>query len=161
MIDLRKRLKQVLQKYGHHVIYIRRDTRFHCHCYVERSGEPTADCPNCFGTGYEVSAERILVRRSIASIPETLAGANSINQAGRFSPKSYTYYFEHNFHPKESDLILEVVWDVNNIPRQVKEKMLVSASDPQLGYKGRIEFYQVACRYDVKGDSDDKALSKY
>lgn len=160
MINIRKKIKETLQKYGHYIVYIRRDERFRCSCYIERSGEATADCPLCFGTGFVVNVEKVLVRRTISSIPETLVGANQLNQAGLVSPKAYTYYFEHDMKPKKNDLILEVIWDTNGIPRYVKEKMLVSAVDEQLGYKGRVEFYQVYCRYDQKGVNDDKALTE-
>lgn len=160
MINIRKKIKETLDKYGHYVVYIRRDERFRCECYVERSGESKADCPKCFGTGFVVSVEKVLTRRTISSVPETLIGVNQLNQAGRVAPKAYTYYFEHDIVPKQSDLILEVIWDANGIPRYVKEKMLVSAVDGQLGYKGRVEFYQVYCRSDLKGENDDKALTE-
>lgn len=160
MINIRKKFKETLQKYGHHIVYIRRDERFRCSCYIERSGEATADCPLCFGTSFVVNVEKVLVRRTISSIPETLAGANQLNQAGLVSPKAYTYYFEYDIKPKKSDLILEVIWDTNGVPRYIKEKMLVSAVDEQLGYKGRVEFSQVYCRFDQKGEHDDKALSE-
>jgi hypothetical protein len=161
MINIRKKIKDTLTKYGHHIVYIRRDERFRCTCYVERSGESEADCPLCFGTGFKVSPEKVLVRRTISSIPETLAGTNTVQQAGSLAAKAYTYYFEHDIKPKQSDIILEVIWDNNGIPRYIKEKMFVTSTVEQLGYKGRIEFYQVYCRYDKKGVHDDAALSKH
>lgn len=161
MIDIRKRIKQLLDDYSHNIVYIRRNERFHCDCYVERSGESSKECPKCFGTGFEVTIEKHRTRRKIASVPETLIGVNQLQPIGTSAPKAYVYYFEHDVNPVEKDLILEVIWDNNGVPRYIKNKSLISASDPQLGYKGRTEFYQVYCRYDQKGDSDDQALSKH
>lgn len=159
MVDFRKKLKDVLDKYGHYIVYIRCDKRFRCPCFIERSGEPHSDCPMCFGTGYKVQIEKIRTRRKISSVPESLIGVNRLQSTGTMAPKSYTYYYEHYVQPKESDLILEVLWDKEGVPRHIKNKYLVSAVDPQLGYKGRVEFYQVYCRFDRKGDHDDNSLS--
>lgn len=160
MIDLRKRLKEFLDLYAHDIIYIRRDTRFRCECYVERSGETAPDCPKCFGTGYVVQIEKQRTRRNIGTVPESLVGINQLAQVGRFVPKAYVYYLEHNVKPEENDLILEVIWDINGVPRLIKEKHVISAAEQKLGYKGRVEFYQVYARYDQKGANDDKALTE-
>lgn len=161
MINIRQRIKELLEKYGHDIVYIRRDERFHCECYVERSGEADPNCPKCFGTGYEVSIEKQRTRRAIASVPETLIGVNQLQPIGSLAPKAYVYYFEHFVNPTENDLILEVIWDVNGIPRHIKNKYLISATDAQLGFKGRTEFHQIYCRFDQKGDNDDQALSQH
>jgi len=161
MIDIRKEIAKLFDQYAHNIVYIRRDERFRCECYVERSGEPLPHCFKCFGTGHIVQIERVRARRKIATVPETLIGVNQMHPAGTLAPKSYIYYFEHNIHPKVNDLILEVIWDVKGIPRYIKEKHLISTIEPKLGYKGRVEFYQVYCRYDQKGVNDDKALTKY
>lgn len=161
MIDIRKRIKGLLDEYSHNIVYIQRDERFHCECYIERSGEPMANCPKCFGTGFVVVVKRIRTRRQIATIPESLVGTNSLHEPGSLAPKAYVYYFEHMISPKVDDLILEVIWDINGVPRHVKDKYVISAVDSQLGYKGRIEFHQVYCRFDQKGDHDDKALTEH
>lgn len=160
MINVRKELAALFDQYAHNIVYIRRDERFHCECYVERSGEPSPSCPKCFGTGYAVQIEKIRTRRNISSIPETLVGLNGLSQAGRFSPTAYVYYLEHTVKPMVSDMILEVIWDTNGVPRYIKEKHLISAVEPKFGFKGRTEFYQVYCRYDQKGVNDDKALTQ-
>jgi hypothetical protein len=161
MINIRKEIAKLFDNYAHNVVYIRRDERFRCECYVERSGEPLPTCSKCFGTGYVVQIEKVRTRRKIATVPETLIGVNQLQQAGSMAPKSYVYYFEHDVKPKVNDLILEVIWDVNGIPRYIKEKHVISTVDPKLGYKGRIEFYQVYCRYHPKGVNDDKALTEH
>lgn len=160
MIDVRKRIKGLLDEYGHDIIYIRRDTRFRCECYVERSGESSPECPLCYGTGYVVEIQKKRARRQVSTVPETLVGVNQTHKAGRFTPMTYTYYLEHFDEPKEEDLILEVIWDVSGVPRFIKEKLIISAAPPQFGYKGRVEFYQVYARYDQKGVHDDTALTE-
>ena len=160
-IDIRKRIKGLLDEYSHNIVYIRRDTRFHCECFVERSGEPNPNCPKCFGTGYVVTVEKVRTRRKISSVPETLIGVNQLQQTGTIAPNSYTYYFEHDKNPVVDDLILEVIWDTQGVPRYIKDKYLISAINPMLGYKGRVEFFQVYCRFDQKGAQDDAALSEY
>lgn len=161
MINIRKRISKLLDEYGHNVVYIRRDERFRCSCYIERSGEPKPDCPKCFGTGNVVQVEKVKTRRTISSVPETLIGLNKIQEPGIVVPKAYTYYLEHDVIPKDNDYILEVIWDVNGVPRYIKEKHLISAVEPEYGYKGRVEFYQVYSRFDIKGVNDDSALSKH
>lgn len=161
MIDVRKRISSLLDKYAHNIVYIRRDVRFRCECYVERSGEPMPSCDKCFGTGYVVQVEKARTRRNVSAVPETLIGMNQMLQAGTTIPKAYVYYFEHDIKPTESDLILEVIWDTNGVPRYIKEKHLISAVEPKYGYKGRTEFYQVYCRYDQKGVNDDNALTEH
>ncbi len=161
MVDIRKEIKKTLEKYGHDIVYVRRDKRFRCECFVERSGEPKADCSICFGTGYIVKLEKRKTRRKISSVPETLIGLNRLQQAGSVIPKAYVYYLQHTDTPEEDDLILEVIWDKKGIPRHIKDKYRISAVDPQLGEEGRVEFFQVYCKFDQKGDHDDAALTKH
>lgn len=160
-MNIRKTIHDILTTYGHYVVYVRRDTRFRCPCYIERSGEATVDCPLCFGTSYHVEISKLRTRRTISSVPETLIGVNKMMQAGRVAPTAYVYYFEHHTNPVENDLILEVVWDETGKPIRITNKLLVSAIDPLLGYKGRIEFYQVYGRFDLKGGHDDDTLYQH
>ncbi len=161
MIDIRKEIEKTLAKYGHDIVYVRSDKKFRCECFVERSGEPRPDCSICFGTGYVVELEKKKTRRKIASVPETLIGLNKIHPSGSVVPKAYVYYFKYFESPKEDDLILEVIWDKKGIPRHIKNKYRISVVDEQLGDSGRVEFYQVYCRFDQKGDHDDTALTKH
>jgi hypothetical protein len=161
MINIRKKLKKFFDEYSHNVIYVRRDERFRCVCYIERSGEPTPNCPICFGTSYVVQIEKKRTRRNISAIPETLIGANRLQQAGRIASTAYIYYFEHDVKPAINDLVLDVIWDINGVPRRIEQKHLISAVEPKLGYKGRVEFYQVYARYDQKGANDDNALTEH
>lgn len=160
MINIRKRVSGLLDEYSHNIVYVRRNKKFRCECYVERSGEPLRTCSKCFGTGYAVKINRYRTRRNISSVPETLIGINQLRPYGSIVPKAYVYYFEHEAKPKADDLILEVIWDKSGVPVHIKEKLLISAVEPKKGYKGRIEFYQVYCRYDQKGENDDNALTE-
>lgn len=160
-MDIRKSLKSILQQYGHDVVYIERDRRFRCSCYSERSGESAdPNCPKCFGTSFYVTFRKVKVRRTISSIPETLIGANKLTEEGNVTLKAYVYYMEYDAYPKEGDLILEVDWK-NGVPVNIKEKLFISVVEPKLGDQGRVEFYQVYCRYTPKGANDDDALSTY
>lgn len=158
MRDLRKDLSNLFDKYAHNIIFIRRDLRFHCECYVERSGESKADCPRCFGTGHQVRIEKHRTRRVINAIPETLSGAQASSGLGKITPKAYKYYLEHFVEPKDGDMILEVEW-VNQMPARIIQKNLISVAEPKQGFEGRVEFYQVYCKYDPKGVNDDEALT--
>jgi hypothetical protein len=161
MINVRKRISQLFDEYSHNVVYVRRDPRFRCECYVERSGEPSPSCSKCFGTGNVVTIERVRARRKVATIASSLPTANENAQAGNMTPTGYTYYFEYDVKPIANDLILEVIWDVNGVPRYIKEKYSISVAEPKFGYKGRVEFYQVYVQVDQKGANDDTALTEY
>lgn len=157
-IDIRELLASFLEEYGHDIVYVRRDTRFHCSCYSDRSKEAQPNCPKCFGTGYHVTLETYKARRQISSIPETHVGARELHGAGSVTVKGYTYYLEYKAFPKSGDLILEVEWD-ENIPKKIIEKFEISIAEELKGKNGRIEFYQVYCRTDLKGGRDNEALS--
>lgn len=161
MIDIRKQVKELFDQYAHEIVYIRRDEKFRCECYIERSGEPSPSCSKCFGTSYVVQIEKQRTRRNVASIPESMAGASNLQQTGNIAPSAFVYYFEYGVVPKVNDYLLEVIWDAKGVPRHVKEKHLISTVEPKFGYKGRTEFYQVYVRFDKKGVNDDKALSEH
>lgn len=157
-MDLRKSLSNIMDEYSHKAIYIRTDKRFRCSCYIERSGEGWPECPYCFGTTYRVSIQTIRCRRDVKTLPETLMGQRKQKGTGLSSAMTFTYYMEHNVQPKAGDLVLEVEW-VNGMPMNVLEKNEISSVNAQLGTKGRIEFYQVYCKYSPKGANDNDALS--
>jgi hypothetical protein len=161
MRDLREDFKKLFDQYSHNVVYIRRDTRFRCDCYSERSGEARSDCPKCFGTSYVVLIEKQRTRRNIVSVPETNINVRRSTEFGILTPKAYTYYFEHHVNPSDGDLILEVEWDSNGLPVRILQKHLISVAEPKFGLNGRVEFWQVYCKYDQKGVKDDEALTKY
>ncbi|QHW35665.1 hypothetical protein GZH47_32730 (plasmid) [Paenibacillus rhizovicinus] len=160
MRDLRADIKDILEKYGHKVVYVRQDKRFRCDCYSERSGEPMADCPKCFGTTYKVSIRSCLTRRKVSVVPETLPGARRVSPLGNIAATTYKYYMEHDVAPQPGDLILEVEWDGEK-PATITEKLYVSVPDPLRGDTGRIEFWQVYVRLDWKGDNDDATLTEH
>lgn len=160
MINLREELARLFDEYSHNIVYVRRDERFRCDCYNERSGEPSADCHKCFGTGYAVQLEKVRTRRNISAVPETLIGTNKLKEVGNLAPTAYVYYLEHDVQPKQDDYILEVIWSSKGMPLHIKEKHLISAVEPKFGYQGRVEFYQVYARFDIKGEQDDTALTK-
>lgn len=158
-IDIRKELSKFLDDYGYPIIYVRRDLRFRCSCYSERSGESSnPNCPKCFGTSYAVQVERIRSRRSASQIPETKAGARNSGDGGEIHVSAYVYYMEYNIEPKTGDLIMEVEWN-NNLPSKIKEKLEISIAEPKEGYQGRIEFYQVYCRTHWLGVNDNDTLT--
>jgi hypothetical protein len=159
MRDLRKDMTEILNKYGHQIVYIRQDKRFRCDCYSERSGEARADCPKCFGTTYKVKIEKHLTRRKVSTVPETLPGVRKTSGGGMVVPTTYQYYLLYDVEPQRGDLILEVEWQ-DDIPRAIKEKLAISLPDPKQGATGRIEFWQVYVRTDWKGAEDNAALTQ-
>jgi hypothetical protein len=158
MRDLRQDISRLFDQASHNIVYVRRDLRFRCTCYSERSGEARSDCPICFGTSYHVKIEKHRARRHPNSVPLTLSGVNQETPAGNLIPKAYVYYLEHTAQATENDLILEVEWE-GDIPKRIKEKYKISIADAKLGTGGRVEFYQVYTRLEYKGANDDAALS--
>jgi hypothetical protein len=158
MRDLRKDLAKLFDTVSYPIIYVRRDLRFRCECYSERSGESRADCPRCFGTSYHVTIEKHRTRRHPNAVPLSLSGVNQLAPAGMLLPKAYIYYFEYQVNAQDSDLILEVEWDDQENPVSIKEKQMISLSEPKTGFEGRVEFYHVYTRMDMKGVNDDTAL---
>lgn len=147
-MDIRKDFSNVLDKYGYDVIYVRRDKRFHCECFSERSGGlAQSDCPKCFGTGYVIGIEKVRTRRKISSVPESLVRARKNFEVGFIPSKAFVFYMEHDIHPAEGDLVLEVEWN-DGIPIRIINKNVISIADPQYGDQGRIEFYQVYSRFE-------------
>ncbi|CDQ41817.1 hypothetical protein [Virgibacillus salexigens] len=158
-MDIRKDLRNVLDKYGYDAIYIRRDKRFRCECYSERSGgQSRTDCPNCFGTGFVTNIEKVRTRRTISSVPESLVRARKNFEIGNLSAKAYVYYLEHDINPKEGDLLIEAEWK-NGVPLSILEKNVISIADPQRGNKGRTEFYQIYSYFEPVRESDQNAIS--
>jgi len=158
--DLRADLSKLFDQYAHDIVYVRRDTRFRCTCYSERSGEATSDCPKCFGTSYVVTLQKARTRRKISAVPESLPNNNMSATFGNVVPKQYVYYFEYDVSPKENDLILEVVWE-KNIPARIMQKHMISVANPLYGLGGRVEFWTVYVKYEMGEAGDDAALTKY
>lgn len=158
-MDIREAFDSFIEKYGHDVIYVRRDLKFRCNCYVERSGEHQSICNKCLGTGYDVQIERVRVRRNIVTVPESLVGLQTHAQQGVFTPKAYVYYISEKIQPKDTDLILEVEWSALKKPKRIIQRHVISVAEPKQGDQGRVEFYQVYCKYEGKGDSDDQTIS--
>ncbi len=157
MRDLRADMKKTMDAYSHNVVYVRRNLKFRCSCYSERSGEAAKGCPKCFGTSYIVRPEKIRGRRSLNSVPESLSGVKQAVGYGTMYPKQYVYYFEHMVQPKEGDLIFEVVWDESGKkPVRIVQRHVVSVAEPLFGDKGRTEFWTVYVKYD-QGEAEDYA----
>jgi|SRR5579875_466171 len=153
MVDIRKKFIETLQKWGHYVIYIRRDLRFRCPCFIERSGEASEHCPKCFGTGYRVTIEKHLTRQHPNSVPLSLSGLDRSTPYGNIVPNANVYYFDYTVEPKSGDLIIEVDWN-GDTPMNIKFKQLISLSEPKYGQQGRVEYYSCYAKFTPKGDND-------
>ena len=160
MLNIRERFREVLEEYGHTVVYIRADQRFRCSCYNERNGEAKlSGCTKCFGIGYKTTIEQVLTRRTPLSMPETLVAVRRGTSPGNLVVAGYTYYMEHTVIPKSGDMIYEVIWE-NGKPKRVKEKLLISAVDQKAGVNGRTEFYQVYARTHWLEEGDMDGINK-
>lgn len=158
-MDIQKRFEQVIEKYGHDIVYVRRNLKFHCECYSERSGgADVSKCPKCFGTGYKVSFEKTKVRRKITSVPESLVRARRNFDVGNVATTTYLYYMKKDMKPKQGDIVVEVEWR-NGVPIKIQDKFVISVADPKQGLHGKIEFYEVFVRYETEGAKDKDALT--
>ncbi|WP_067924175.1 hypothetical protein [Alicyclobacillus shizuokensis] len=158
--DIRQIIGQLFDRFSYKIVYVRRNRKFKCTCYSERSGEGDPSCPKCFGTGNVVTIETVRTRRRFQTIPETLPGAGKYTSAGTFSIQAYVYYFEAGTNPQMGDLILEVDWDQDK-PIGVREKLYISTIQTMQEFEGNPAFYQVYARSNWKGDADDIALSEH
>lgn len=158
-MDIRKDFAKVIEKYGHEIIYVRRDLRFTCSCYVERSGgQRSSFCKKCMNTGYVVSFEKRRVRRQSSSVPESLVRSRKIHDIGNVSSSAYIYYMDYKVKPKKGDLILEVEWK-SGLPTQIHDRFEISMTDRMQGDNGRTEFYQVYSKYSTKGEESNGAFT--
>lgn len=153
-MDIRAALDEVIKAYGHYIIYVRRDLKFRCECYSHKNGEANAKCKKCLGTGYAVAFERIKVRSVVAASPSS----EVLVPAGTKVTPTTIYYVPERYHPKDGDLILEVEWD-ESLVKRIRKKHFISVADPKLGLEGRIEFYQVHCKFEEGRESDDKTIA--
>ena len=157
-MDIQKSFDAVIEKYGHDVIYIRRDPRFKCKCYSERSGEADTDCKDCFGLGNPITLEKIRVRHVTETPAETKLELHS--DEGISVPVEYEYFVKKSDAPKNGDLIYEVEFDEKGNAKRVLEKSLISLARPMRGTNGRIEFYQVYVKDRRKDRKDDQTIAE-
>lgn len=159
-MDIQLALNEIIERYGHEIIYIRRDLKFRCECVSNRNGQSDTRCRKCLGTGYAINYERMKVRSRIVDGHEKLSDqAEVVTPKGIKQVKSTVYYVPERFKPKEGDLILEVDWDESGRVKKVRDKHFISIADPKLGIHGRIEFYQVHCKFEEGRESDGKTLA--
>lgn len=159
-MDIRGALNEIIELYGHNVIYVRRDTKFRCECFSSRNGQADARCKKCLGTGYSITYEQIKVRSRIVDGYGNLSDKGEVvAPKGIKQVKSTVYYFPERLHPKEGDLILEVEWTDEGKVKRIRDKHFISISDPKLGVQGRIEFYQVHCKFEESRESDGKTIA--
>lgn len=159
-MNIRKSLEAVLRKYGHDAIYIRRDTRFQCHCYLERNGEADPNCKDCFGLGHPVVLEKIKVRYVVDNNLQRQAELKNNYREGTNVPIQFQYFVKKEVEPKNGDMIYEVKFDSNGKVTRVLNKSFISLAQPMRGSNGRIEFYQVYTRDKRKDRHDDKTVSE-
>lgn len=153
-MHIKQEFDTVINQYGHDVVYVKRDERFRCSCYSERSGGAKANCSKCFGTGFKISLKKIKTRRNQAAIPETMSGATSLESGGIIRSVHYVYYIKSEVTPSHRDLILEVEWKDSKISKII-EKHFVSSAQGKKGEDGLIQFYQVYTREMIAGDYDE------
>ena len=155
MRNIRADIAKLFDQYAHQIVYVRRNEKFRCDCYSERSRESTSPtCLKCLGTSYQINLEKHRVRRSATSLPETKIGSRKQSEVGNLQASGYVYYFEHYSEPKSGDLLFEVEW-LNGVPKTIKEKFEVGLVEPMKGNQGRVEFYQAYVRATQKGGDHD------
>lgn len=159
-MDIKEALNEIIDRYGHEVVYIRRDLKFHCECFSNRNGQADAKCKKCLGTGYAITYERMKVRSRIVDGHDALSDRGEVvSPEGLKYVKSKVYYVPERYVPKEGDLILEVEWSEDGRVNKLIHKHFISIADPKLGLHGRIEFYQVHCKFEESRESDGKTIT--
>jgi hypothetical protein len=137
--DLRKEFNKFISKYGHEIIYIRRDTTLTCRCWndKEKCGNPR--CSICFGTGYKVEISVFKVRGRTLSSDE--ADFFKYDEFGSHTPSENVFFLGYNKNPKSEDIIVEVEWDGAKPVRIMSVNQIV-LPDPKRAKEGRIEFWR-------------------
>jgi len=103
-----KEFENFINNYAHWIIYIRQNLEFPCpDCYSEISNEGSGLCPTCYGTGHVITLERIPVRFRRFSLTHDAGLAQGI-----MSDFDMLVYFKQTAYPKQTDLVLEVEWNV-------------------------------------------------
>jgi hypothetical protein len=143
--DLRKKVADIIEQYGHNIIYVRRIPQLHCKCWVEKTKSANPRCPICLGTGVKIYLEihKVCDR---SSVPDSSSGAALNYEAPGVSHEpSYFFYMLHDVNPGYEDIILDVIWN-GNIPQYLTMPYQVSFPEPFRGQNGRVEYWRVATR---------------
>jgi hypothetical protein len=160
---IKKEVMKLINTYGRYVYYGRRDLKFKCSCYVERSGEASPNCKKCFGTGNPIETEMIKVRSRQASIPISMPNQYKHSDSGNFQHDAKTYYMDCTANPKYGDLIFE--GEEREGKFYYKEIFLISLVDSKetgdldTGINSMPDFFQVAARKIARGGSNDNSIS--
>jgi hypothetical protein len=133
-MDLRKQFKDVLNKYGHKVIYRRYDVGNLSDNYSPTTREGVG------GSRWQYEDEVVLCRHSPASLRGT---------KGQFEGKT-VYYFDNNVKPKVNDVIIEVYGDTSSATPDsevtmmpFKHSLRIVDVEVKRGFNGETVFYTV------------------
>lgn len=146
---------QIIDAHGQLHAYARRDQRFRCECFHERSKEATSHCNNCLGSTHPISIEWIKARHKQGQLPVSLPDAYRTSDAGNWKYEAHVYYVKSEANPVVGDYVLDVL--THNHQKSISRKMLISMVDPKMLGEDII-FYQVYTREIQKGDFDDLAI---
>ena len=151
MIDLRSKVKKLLDNGSHYVLLQRNSKTIHCYCWNEIAQESNPNCPSCMGTGWVSVIERHRTRYDSAIQIEAKPNLSILGGAGRSWIDALTMYFEHFVYPGIDDFVYEVEWDVHNSKKPVKLLRAYRVNDvfTQRGKDGRIEFYSVSVKAEI------------
>ena len=139
--DLREKINEILDKWGHYVLIRRNDKKLHCDCFDYHTQESAVrDCAVCDGEGYVPIIEKVLTRRwGIGDSPDT------IENPGRIARSDRIYYFKHWVNPQVQDVIYEVTWvpnPHNGIPKSIVHVYSIHKAHAARADNGRIEYYR-------------------
>lgn len=139
-IDLREKINEILDKWGHYVLIRRNNKKLHCDCFDFHTQESAVrDCAICDGEGYVPTIEKVLTRRW-----ENDKSGVSIENPGRIARGGKVFYFKHWVHPDVQDIIYEVTWvpnPHNGVPKNIVDIYSIHHAHANRADNGRIEYY--------------------
>lgn len=148
-INLRHDAKLLTDEFGINVLYIRNCKFVRCTCFNDLNKEGDPDCKLCMGTGHFASIQKI---KAIESSNSAYSSENSLasTNIGASNQKREIYYLQHQYNPKERDMILKVAWDKDGYPVDILQVLEITNVYEMRGDKGRVELN--GCLIDSRTD---------
>ena len=148
-VDLRSEFNGLLKEFGINVLYVNNCKFVRCTCFndLNKTGDP--NCKKCFGTGHFASVTKIPVIESSNSPYSTTNGIRNL-PIGTTDQKDEIYYIQHQYNPKERDMILKVTWDKKGNPVDILKVLEITNVWEHRGDAGRLELF--ACSVNDRTD---------
>lgn len=143
MKSLLEEFDDIIVKYGHDVLLLRKNKNKRCSCYDQKTQSADRDCPFCFGLSYIPIIEKHKIRELDTGVPQTLPLLDSKSSFGAIAIPARAYFFRRNDTISEQDLIIDVDWDGDTPMYTRKGIYEISHIDPQRFEQGEEIFKKV------------------